>query len=104
LRVQIQFSDYLSLTVDESNLVAISPCDPNSPSQQWKYTGTNQIILFQNSSSFFFNLFASILSIPVDCPILDFCLDLPNSDVTNGNQVQTYPCNGGNNQVWVIPP
>ncbi|KAF8798519.1 hypothetical protein BYT27DRAFT_7246501 [Phlegmacium glaucopus] len=30
----------------------------------------------------------------------DLCLEVPNSSTSNGEQVQTYPCNNGENQVW----
>ena len=31
------------------------------------------------------------------------CLDIPASNVTNGNQLQIYDCNGTGAQNWTLP-
>ncbi|KAF8513975.1 ricin B lectin domain-containing protein [Gautieria morchelliformis] len=58
-------------------------CFDNLPAQAWFYTGDLRIAVTGKGQ----------------------CLDLPNGDVTNGNQVQTYQCTDFNtNQIWTTTP
>ncbi|KAF8513974.1 carbohydrate-binding module family 13 protein [Gautieria morchelliformis] len=58
-------------------------CFDNLPAQAWFYTSDLRIALTGTGE----------------------CLDLPNGDVTNGNQVQTFKCTDFNtNQIWTTTP
>ncbi|KAF8798543.1 ricin B-like lectin [Phlegmacium glaucopus] len=68
-----------AINVDTGNKVVISGCN-EAPQQQWNFTDFGG---------------------PIQLNGTNLCLDIPTSSTTNGEQVQTSPCNGGDNQFWL---
>ena len=60
------------------------PCNAGS-NQRWRFEQINTGV-FRIHSSWNFG----------------YCLDLPSGNAVSGQDVQLYPCNSGNNQLWFV--
>lgn len=86
--------------MDDGSKVVIWGCNQN-PWQQWIYTDDGLLTLANNTSTFLIQLYL-FFPMLVLTSNSDLCLEVPGSSTANGVQVQTYPCNGGLNQVWKL--
>ena len=99
---KMQVSEFHSWIVDSGSPVVIWQCNGN-PWQRWSFYNDHTLRLAANQSASLSKLYIYLLT---TCRfiliLLDLCLDVPNSSNNNGVQVQTYACNGGANQAWLI--
>ena len=131
-RFSLSDSDFpfeIELLIGPANGVALKiwQCYDNLPAQQWYFTDDSRIALEgRGMHALFIDIFdelrmanpmisshpslhflwlpsESVRNVADNLLITGLCVDLPNGDLTNANQVQTWQCTDGNvNQIWTL--
>ena len=99
-RVELWANCAFLVSVDTPSPVVLWECDIQSLSQRWQFQNGGGVIRLVNNSSLFTAL--PWVTITEIYSMLELCLEIPNSDDTDGVQLKTNTCNGGKNQIWYL--